>query len=1402
MPKNITFFTRLKYLGFLLLLISVSANAQDLNLLGTYETGIFDDGGAEIPAFDPETKRLFVTNGGTGKIDMLDLSNPANPTLISSFDVENAVPGGGITSIATKMGLVGVTVELGTANGKVVFFKASNTDSVVAIVEVGSLPDMLIFTEDGSKVLVANEGEPEDDGSVDPEGSVSIISTSSFEVVTANFKAFNGQEEALRARGVRIFKGNMTANDVEPEGISISPDGSTAFITLQENNAFGVLEIASATIKDILPMGYKDHSKAQPTLDIYEFIEPPLDEERNILFGGLSALYFEGMTTDGKYAFVTVPDRGPNGDPTEVGDLDNLKKPVTVRPFLIPDYQAQVIKFTLDKAGIIEVTEKIDLTRPDGVTPISGLPNIPGADEVPAQPIEGDEGDYIDADGNYYKKLPYDKYGADLEGIVISPADGSYWMVDEYRPAIYHFATDGKLIDRFVPEGTAALADSAAGTYGKETLPADFINRRRNRGFEAMALDTDKGILYAFIQTPLSNPDRSTGDQSRIIRIVGINPETGEAVAEYAYILEKPAFRQGNVDKMGDAVYDPSTGKFYTLERDSGNDPLNKKYIFDVDFKSATNILGLDIEGITGKTLEAHTPDEMVAAGIIPVNKMKVLNLPTLGYLPSDKPEGLALLPDGNLAVLNDNDFGLEGPALSTVGLGIIKFEGKNNAFDASDKDDAINIQNWPVFGMYMPDGISSFMAGGNSYYITANEGDGRDYDFFSEEIKVSDVGFVLDPDAFPNATQLKAEENLGRLVSTTENGDIDGDGDYDQIFAFGSRSFSIWDAYGNQVYDSGDDFEQIIKMENPDFFNASNDDNEFDNRSDNKGPEPEGIAIGEINGKTYAFIGMERVGGIMVYDISDPANVVFVSYTNNRDFTADAETPEAGDLAPEGIEFISAENSPTGEPLLVVANEVSGTTSIYGIGEAPAKPTLWDLVMADANFSILEEAVIKVGLEDALKEDTLTVFAPTNPAFEALFTALGVGGIEDISAEDLTPILLYHVVGGITKSGELEDGQEIQTLETSYVMISIMAGMIKVNDAKIDPADVMASNGVAHVIDKVLIPASEPEFGIKGFTLVNSMTNDDIMNVMDGDTIDLYKIGTMKINFRANAVPDEVGSVKIKTGNFIRIENVFPYAAFGDTNGDYEDWMPEIGTYTMTATPYTEAAGKGDMGTPLSITFEIVKSQAPSIFTLVDAGSNEDIQKLMDGEVINLDKIGTSNVNIRADFDDAKEVMFGLNTNPKHRVEIMKPYALFGDKNGDYYVWTPSAGDYKISATPVMMDGSMGDTKSIMITFENISSSRAAASPIIRSLGDISIYPNPVVSQLNIAIANQEKTSINYSIISLEGRELFQGVKREIVGNTVISIPFEKLNLDKGLYILKVNSGNNDLKTFRFLLK
>ena len=168
----------------------------------------------------------------------------------------------------------------------------------------------------------------------------------------------------------------------------------------------------------------------------------------------------------------------------------------------------------------------------------------------------------------------------------------------------------------------------------------------------------------------------------------------------------------------------------------------------------------------------------------------------------------------------------------------------------------------------------------------------------------------------------------MGRLEVSTIDGDIDGDGDYDRLVSYGARSFSIRDANGNLVFDSGDDFAQITARQVPQIFNSNGTVDSFDSRSDAKGAEPEGVVVGEVDGKTYAFIGLERTGGIMVYDISQPAESEFVQYIN----PVEAQTGNALDLAPEGLQFIPAVESPNGVPLLTVSNEVSGTVSVYQI--------------------------------------------------------------------------------------------------------------------------------------------------------------------------------------------------------------------------------------------------------------------------------------------------------------------------------------------------------------------------------------------------------------------------------------------------------------------------------------
>jgi YVTN family beta-propeller protein len=259
---------------------------------------------------------------------------------------------------------------------------------------------------------------------------------------------------------------------------------------------------------------------------------------------------------------------------------------------------------------------------------------------------------------------------------------------------------------------------------------------------------------------------------------------------------------------------------------------------------------------------------------------------------------------------------------------------------DASDEDGgtntnsgtpAVRIAPQLVKGMYLPDAIARFTVDGVSYLITANEGDARaDWPGFNEETRVrAHCGAGLDPAVFGDAASLLLDSNLGRLrITTTPNGGSSGKnaaGQCTELYSFGARSFSIWDTNLNRVYDSGDEFEQkTVALPNA-RFNASNDNNDLDGRSASKGPEPEGVVVGRFGSKTYAFIGLERIGGVMVYDVSKPSAASFVTYLNTRN-------NESGDRGPEGLTFIPADKSPNNKPLLVVGNETSGTTAILQV--------------------------------------------------------------------------------------------------------------------------------------------------------------------------------------------------------------------------------------------------------------------------------------------------------------------------------------------------------------------------------------------------------------------------------------------------------------------------------------
>jgi hypothetical protein len=269
------------------------------------------------------------------------------------------------------------------------------------------------------------------------------------------------------------------------------------------------------------------------------------------------------------------------------------------------------------------------------------------------------------------------------------------------------------------------------------------------------------------------------------------------------------------------------------------------------------------------------------------------------------------------------------------VPLGYKDHNVPGQGLDPSDKDAAtnggINIANWPVRGLYLPDAIASFRArDGQTYLVTANEGDSRTPGDFpgmpDEESRIKPLS--LDATAFPNAATIKNDVRLGRLKVTKTLGDTDGDGDYDALYSFGARSFTIRSATGDVVWDSGDQFEQYLAANTPADFNKGHDDPTFDIRSDDKGPEPEGVAVGRIAGRTFAFIGLERVGGVFAYDVTDPAAPTLAAYANSR----------ATDLGAEGLSFIKAEDSPTRTPLVLIGNEVSRTVAVYEVTGAPSE--------------------------------------------------------------------------------------------------------------------------------------------------------------------------------------------------------------------------------------------------------------------------------------------------------------------------------------------------------------------------------------------------------------------------------------------------------------------------------
>lgn len=370
------------------------------------------------------------------------------------------------------------------------------------------------------------------------------------------------------------------------------------------------------------------------------------------------------------------------------------------------------------------------------------------------------------------------------------------------------------------------------------------------------------------------------------------------------------------------------------------------------------------------------------------------------------EPEYITVSPDGKTAYVSLQ----ESNALAVLDIASGEFtavrslgfkDWSKSALDASDRDGAdkkgrINIQAWPVLGAYMPDSIASYSVNGQTYILSANEGDGREYEGFGDEVRVKDL--KLDSAAFPNSAELQKDAALGRLTVSRVDADTDGDGDADRLVAFGGRSLSVWNAAGGLVSDTGDLFERTVAVQRPSAFNSKGTAESFDTRSDDKGPEPEALTVAQLGGRHFAFVGLERAGGIMVLDVSNPAQPALVQYFNDIDASAVAKEGAAGDLAPEGLLFIPAADSPSGQPLLVSSNEVSGSVSLYAVANDGRLTRAGRYQAAPFQF---EEGVAEISAYD--------------PASKRLFTVNGATGGLDML--DISNVSAPRLVGSVDLS-------------------------------------------------------------------------------------------------------------------------------------------------------------------------------------------------------------------------------------------------------------------------------------------------------------------------------------------------------------------------------------------------
>ena len=986
----------------------VSANPQvdQTGKIHLNRIGVYQGDGSEIAAYDASTQQVYVVTGGPD-LEILDISEPMTPTLVTTF----TIGAGGANSVAVSDGYVAVAVANSEtqADGFVHFYDLDGT--FVVSVTAGALPDMITYTPDGQSVLVANEGEPNDAYTIDPEGSVSVIDVSGgvpgltqTDVTKIGFSDFNiGQPRAGELPAdVRIFgPGATVAQDLEPEYIAVSADSSTAWVTLQENNALAVLDLTNNEVTTIAALGFKDYSAFGNQLD-------PSNRDGE---GSDGAIRIDNWPVLGMYQPDAIASFEANGqtylltaNEGDARDYDGFSEEERVKDLVLDSNVFTPTAYYQDDANL----GRLNATTVNGDAGNDGFYEEIYAYGARSFSIWDSSGNLVYDSGDHFAHLTAaltpeyfnsqdgdvgefdsrsDDKGTEPEGVTKGIIDGrTYAFIGLERiSGIMVYDVTDPMMPTFVeyvapvagdvsPEGLLFIPaeDSPNGknllvvSYEVSGTMAVFEIEKRTSlirqgsytgsGSEIAAYDAGTQQVYVVTGGPdLEILDISDPMTPTLVTTVTIGAGGANSVAvSDGYV----AVAVANSDTQADGFV-----HFYDLDG---------TFVISVTAGSLPDMITYTPDGQSvlvaneGEPNDAYTVDPEGSVTVIDVSggvpNLTQANVTTIDFtdfnsggsktLPEAvrifgpgatvaqdlEPEYIAVSADSNqawVALQENNAMAIldltSNEVVTITALGFKDYSAFGNQLDPSNRDgeggnEAIRIDNWPVLGMYQPDGIASVEADGQTYILSANEGDARDYDGFSEEERVADL--MLDTTVFTPTAFYQDDANLGRLNATTVNGDAGNDGFYEEIYSYGARSFSVWNADGTLAFDSGHQFGHLTAALSRDSFNSQGDAGSFDSRSDDKGAEPEGVTKGIIDGRTYAFVGLERIGGIMVYDVTDPLTPTFVEYV----------APENGDISPEGLLFIPASQSPTCSPLLVVSYEVSGTTTVYRLGATECK--------------------------------------------------------------------------------------------------------------------------------------------------------------------------------------------------------------------------------------------------------------------------------------------------------------------------------------------------------------------------------------------------------------------------------------------------------------------------------